>query len=205
MKSAIKLILAIFIFVIGYICGKIGIDTILSTLIINLSMLNLIEVIGFSSSIATLVLFVLYFCGKYFIIKQMTKTIFEDIVRNNNTPSDLRIEDEYNIGENNSESIYICPSEPLRWINIYEVHYDSEKRIFIKDKLLAKHGYLRNGYAIKINTYLPCGIPKYMVEYQRYDFIIGSLSLSENGKNGIIDQGLSIKHTFKSLLYYLIK
>lgn len=204
-KLIFKFIFILFVFVLGVICGKINIGTLINALILNLSKLDLIQIIGFSSLIATLVLFILYFCGKYFIIRQMTNTIFENVVRFDNAPNNLRIKEEYNIGENNSEHIYVYSSDPLRWIKIYECHFNDREKIFIKDKLLVTHGYLRNGYTIKINTYLPCGIPSYIVEYQRYDFITGNLLLAENGKNGIADEGLSTKHTIKSLLYYFIK
>lgn len=197
--------LIFFIFLLGIICGKVGIDTMSNALVSSLSNLELIQIVGCSSSVATLILFILYFCGKYFIIKQMKNTIFENVVRYDSNPINLRVVEEYNVGENNSEQLFIYSSNSLNWIKVYECSYDDNKKIFVKNKLIIKHGYLRNGFSIKINTYLPCGLPSYILEYQRFDFIIGSLLLSENGKNGIVDEGLSIKHTFKSLLYYLVK
>lgn len=205
MKLILKCMLIFFIFLLGIICGKVGIDTMSNALFSSLSNLELIQIVGFSSSVATLILFILYFCGKYFIIKQMKNTIFENVVRYDSNPINLRVVEEYNVGENNSEQLFIYSSNPLNWIKVYECSYDDNKKIFVKNKLIIKHGYLRNGFSIKINTYLPCGLPSYILEYQRFDFIIGSLLLSENGKNGIVDEGLSIKHTFKSLLYYLVK
>lgn len=206
MKSTLKCIFIFFVFISGYICGKIGIDTMLNALMLSLSNLDLIQIIGFSSSIITLILFIAYIFGKYLIIKQMTKTIFESVDASyNNESNNLKIVEEYNIGENNSEQIYLYSSDTLNWIKIYEYDYYDKKDRFSKGKLLMTHDHLRNGFAIKINTYLPCGIPRYIVQYQRYDFIIGEFHLNENGKNGIIDEGISINHTAKSILYYLVK
>ncbi len=206
MKKVFKITLIIFIFISGYICGKIGIDKILSAFILNLSQLDLIQIIGFSSSIATLLLFIAYFIGKYFIIRQMTDIISEKVdLHYDNNQKGYQIIHEYDLGESNDEQVYLYSTDTLKWIKIYEYIYDEKKSMSIKGKLVLEHKYLRNGFAIKINTRLPCGSPNYVIEYQRRDFIIGKLELAENGKNGLLDQGLSVKHTFKSILYYLVK
>lgn len=51
MKTLIKNIVILSIFILGYICGNIGIDAILSSFILKISKLEIIEIIGFTSSI----------------------------------------------------------------------------------------------------------------------------------------------------------
>lgn len=206
MKTLIKNIAILSIFILGYICGNIGIDTILSSFILKLSNLEIIEIIGFTSSIVTLVLFIAYIIGRCFMINQMKVTISETFnLFYNDEETDFKVVEEYDIGENNTEKIYLQSSETLRWIKIYECEYDDKNNKFNKGRLVLNHELLRSGFAIKLNTYLPCGMSSYILEYQRYDFIIGKLELAENGKNGILEEQVSIKHTIKSILYYLVR
>ena len=206
MKTLIKNIVILSIFILGYICGNIGIDAILSSFILKISKLEIIEIIGFTSSIVTLVLFIAYIIGRCFMINQMKVTISETFnLFYNDEETDFKVVEEYDIGEKKKKKIYLQSSEAIRWIKIYECEYDDKKNKFTKGRLVLNHELLRSGFAIKLNTYLPCGMPSYIVEYQRYDFIIGKLELVENGKNGILEEQVSIKHTIKSILYYLVR
>nr|WP_302696082.1 hypothetical protein [uncultured Romboutsia sp.] len=206
MKILIKNIVILLIFILGYICGNIGKDTILSSFILTLSKLEIIEIIGLASSIISLVLFITYIIGRCFMINEMKVTISETFdLFYNDEERDFKVVEEYDIGDNNTEKIYLKSSETLRWIKVYESEYNEKNNKFNKGRLLLNHNLLKRGFAVKLNTYLPCGIPSYIIEYQRYDFIIGELVLAENGKNGILEEQVSIKHTIKSILYYLVK
>lgn len=194
------------IFILGYGVGKFGIVDIINNIIVSYIELGIIEKIGFVSSLVTLMLFVTYIIGKLFIISQMKITISENVyISCNDEPSDLRVVDEYNLGVNNSEQVYIVSSEAIWWIKIYESVFDEKLNTCIKRNLILEHGLLKNGLAIKLNTFLPCTLPRYIIEYQRFDYIIGELPLSSNGRNGVYEEQLHIKHTFKSMLYYLVK
>ena len=206
MKILIKNIVILLIFILGYICGNIGKDTILSSFILTLSKLEIIEIIGLASSIISLVLFITYIIDRCFMINEMKVTISETFdLFYNDEERDFKVVEEYDIGDNNTEKIYLKSSETLRWIKVYESEYNEKNNKFNKGRLLLNHNLLKRGFAVKLNTYLPCGIPSYIIEYQRYDFIIGELVLAENGKNGILEEQVSIKHTIKSILYYLVK
>ena len=52
---------------------------------------------------------------------------------------------------------------------------------------------------------LTCGIPLYIIEFERSDFIKGTLILQSNGKNGIQEEMLTFHHTWKSVIYYLFR
>ncbi|MCM3393716.1 MULTISPECIES: hypothetical protein [Cytobacillus] len=186
------------IFLLGFFFGKIDIEWLWS----KVSGLSYIEIIGFGSSIVTLMLFLSYIIGRYYLIKRMEITLKESVeISYNNDNHNFNVIEEYTLGDLDSEIVYLSSSEPLRWIKFYEYNHNSKN---YKGKLIGEHRVLRNGHALKINTYLTCGIPNYLIEYQRFDFIIGELILAEDGKNGNVSQNLSIKHTFKSILYYLI-
>ena len=73
-----------------------------------------------------------------------------------------------------------------------------------RGNIVTEHKDLRSGFAIKLNVALPCGMPLYIVEYQREDYMIGRFVLAENGRTGLLDECLGIKHTFRSIIYYFV-
>lgn len=165
------------------------------------------EAIGYISSIATLISFAIYFIGKFIKIKISQKLRYENI-EVYYTPDDvsnlnLQIVDEYDIGPINSEKLIVSSEVPINWIKMYECEFDDKKHNLKKGRLVAKHGFLRAGHAIQFNTYLACGIPSYMLEFERYDYLRGRFDVAENGKNGVLCASMS--HTFRSYLYYIFE
>lgn len=204
MKFVYNGIFILMVLILGYLLGKIGIDSMLNKILEDYQKIDYIQLIGFGSSIVTLILFLTYIIGRYFMIKKMEITLEETVeVSYEAEIFKFNVIEEYNLGELNSEFVYLSSTEPLRWVKFYEYNFNGDKKNN-KGKLLEEHRILKNGQALKINTYLTCGIPNYLIEYQRFDYIKGELILSENGKNGNIGQNVMIKHTFKSVLYYLI-
>lgn len=116
-----------------------------------------------------------------------------------------KIVEEYNIGDVNSEKIIISSEMPLNWIKIYNCEFDEKKNTLKKGKLIANHGLLKTRHAISINTYLSCGIPSYLIEFQRYDYLKGRFYIAENGKNDILDEQVTMSHTLASYLYYVFE
>ena len=208
MKIILRSVGIFLIFIFGYILGKIGLDYLIDSMIEELSKLDYTSLIGLISSLITVVLFISYIVGKIFLIKQMEVTLFEkfDLKYHQETESDIyngnyEIVERLNIGEYNNEVIYITPSQPLRYLNIYE--FDTVK--LKKEELIETIGPIANGHTVQINTYLNCGMPSFTIEFQRFDFVKGALDLSENGKTGVVSQNLVLNHTIKSYLYYLVK
>lgn len=195
-------LITIVIFIIGYILGYLRLENLLHRIISEYSHLSLVSLIGFASSLITLLLFVMYILGRIILIKKMEVTLLESLkVCRDNELDDVEVVEEFTLGENNSEVVYLTSDEPMRYIKFYEYDFMNERN----GTLLYQHGLLKNGYTIKINTYLTCGIPNYLIEYQRFDYVKGRVLLGENGKNGLIIENLEIKHTLKSIIYYLIK
>lgn len=197
-----KTITVILIFLIGYVFGVLGLEHLILRFIDGFRDFNVIEIIGFASSIVTLILFGTYILGRYLMIKRMEITLLETIeVSRDGEPKGFNVVEEFELGENTSESIYLTSTEPIRYIKFYSYDFQRNKN----GGLLQQYGLLKNGQAIKINTYLTCGIPNYVIEYQRFDYVKGRLALGENGKNGSVAESLEIKHTFKSIVYFLVR
>jgi len=195
-------------FIFGYILGEAELGNFIDYMIEDFSELDYMSLIGLISSLITVVLFIFYIVGKLFLIKQMKVTLFEkfDLAYYQDTKNDIQkgnyeIVERLDIGESNNEVIYITPSQPLRYLNIYK--FDPNE--FKKGELVNTIGPVANGHTIQINTYLNCGMPSFSIEFQRFDFVKGILFLAENGKTGILSQNLVLKYTFKSYLYYLVK
>ena len=204
MKILIKFIAIFFIFILGYICGDLGIDKIIKYL--NISEINTIELIGSISSIITLVLFVAYIIGRCFMMREMKENILESFTLfYEDEKNEFRVVKEYDLGENTKENLYLKSLVTLRWIKIYECYYDEKSNKYIKRQLVVEHEFLKSGFAIKLNTYVPCGMPNYIIEYQKFDFMIGQLCLMNNGRSNIFEDKVEINYTMKSILYYLVK
>jgi hypothetical protein len=166
------------------------------------------ERIGNLSSIVTLISFVIYLIGKVIKIRLSKKLRFESIdvyYNSNDLPSNIKIVEEYNIGDFNSEKLVISSEAPINWIKIYKCEYDEIGNKLKREELIEKHGFLNAGHSIQINTYLSCGIPSCSIIIQRYDYMIGSFHMGENGENGIVDKQIEMSHTFLSYLYYIFE
>ncbi|MEJ9255706.1 hypothetical protein [Bacillus wiedmannii] len=202
MRFLSKSISIVLIFILGYFLGYIGLNNVTIKLIEQIEKISFITLIGVISSIITVILFIAYIAGRIFLIRQMEMTLLESLdISSKSTDKQYNLIEEFDIGDNTVEEIFITSSQPLRYIKIY--NYDVEK--MDKGELVKEIGPIRHGHSIKINTYLTCGIPNFVLEYQRFDFVIGRLELSENGKSGILTENLLINHTFRSYIYYIVK
>ncbi|KEK22848.1 hypothetical protein [Bacillus gaemokensis] len=202
MKSIINVLIILSVFLLGYLLGNIGLESIVDKLKNEFKELNLVAIIGFMSSITTIVVFIAYIIGKLFAIKKTEFTLKEVVeVSYKSDIEKYRIIDTLELGDNLEESIYFVSSEPIRKIKFYEYDFEKDKN----GKLVNEYGVLKNGEALKIETFLPCGIPNYNVEYERFDYVKGNIVLGENGKDGSLSRNLSINHTWKSYFYYLVK
>ena len=164
--------------------------------------------LGNIASIVTLILFVIYFIGRIISLIIEKKVIYEKIdiyIEEDDIPKNLKISDEYRC-EHEGEILIITPYEKsYNWLAIYECKYDEKNNKLEKVKELEKFEKIMNNTSIKIDTMLTCGNPLYMIEFERSDFIKGTLVLQSNGKNGIQEEILKFHHTWKSVIYYLFR
>ncbi|MFC0274213.1 hypothetical protein ACFFIX_22960 [Metabacillus herbersteinensis] len=114
-------------FILGYLMGIVGLETFLRMLLLKMSDLDFIEIIGFSSSLISLILFLAYIIGRIILIKKMEVTLNETIeLSYENENQKFTVSEEYNLGELNSEFVYLTSTEPLRWIRFYESNSNNE-------------------------------------------------------------------------------
>ena len=94
--------------------------------------------LGNIASIATLILFVIYFIGRIISLIIEKKVIYEKIdiyIKEEDIPKDLKISDEYRC-EHEGEILIITPYEKsYNWLAIYECKYN-EKITFIVDIII---------------------------------------------------------------------
>ena len=148
------------------------------------------------------------FYWKNNIINNWKKVIYEKIdiyIKEEDIPKDLKISDEYKCGHE-GEILIITPYEKsYNWLAIYECKYNEKNKNLKKVKELKKFEKIMNNTSIRIDTILACGIPLYIIDFERSDFIKGTLILQSNGKNGIQEEMLTFHHTWKSVIYYLFR
>ena len=161
------------------------------------------------ASIATLILFVIYFIGRIIsiIIEKNIKYETIDVYNNEKAINkNIKIVDEYCCSEECNDILIITPqTKSYNWVAIYRCEYDEKTNDLIKREQLYKTERIYNDVSFRIDTTLSCGIPQYVIEFERSDYMKGKLYTQYNGKNGIEEDMLIFNHTLKSVLYYLFK
>ena len=168
------------------------------------------NIIANIASIATIILFIFYFIGRFIIIKKEKSGIYEQIdlytTNTENIFKKYKMVDEIVLDENPSEYMIITPTEKMyNWIKIYKYKYKYNGNELVKEKCLWSKENLYKNHSIKIKTYVVEGIPKYIIKFERSDYMIGEIFVVHNGKNGIQEEMIKCKHTLKSILYYILK
>lgn len=164
--------------------------------------------LGNIASIATLILFVIYFIGRIISLIIEKKVLYENIniyINEEDIPNNFKIIDEYRC-KFREEILIITPHEKsYNWLTIYECKYNEKTNKLEKIKELEKFERIMNDTSIRIDTILTCGIPLYIIEFERSDYIKGNLVLQSNGKNGVQEEMVDLHHTWKSVIYYLFR
>lgn len=158
------------------------------------------------ASIMTIILFIFYFLGRFIIIIKEKENKYEQIdlyiTNDNEVFKEYKIIEEYNLDEDCNEYMIITPREKsYNWFKIYEYDDESNK----KNCIYNRNGFLNSGHSIKIKAKIAECIPKYIIKFERSDYIVGEMELSHNGKNGVQEELIKCKHTWKSILYYILK
>ena len=165
--------------------------------------------LGDIASIATLILFIIYFIGRIIsiIIEKNIKYETVDVYYNEKDVSkSFKIVEEVKISDEYSDILIITPQiKSYNWIRIYECKYDENKNKLIKIKQLCEIGKIYNDTSLRVDANISCGIPQYILDFERSDYMKGKLILQYNGKNGIQEEMLEFNHTLKSIIYYLFK
>jgi hypothetical protein len=192
------------IFVTGFILGELDTKSIINKIGHEIIQLNIVSIIGLISSITTLLVFLMYIVGKIFAIKKTEMFLTESFfVRHDSDTSDLNITKEINLDKDIAvhETVYLVPKEPIRNISFYTYDWENDK----EGTLIESLGSIKTSEALCIYTYLPCGIPNYIIKYERFDYVKGKLILAEDGRGLTNFRTPEIKHTMKSYFYHLVK
>lgn len=163
--------------------------------------LGMWENIGNIASIATLVLFVFYFIGRWWCITIEKKDLYEKI--------DIQVVDEeedLNIIDVNGEEIIKMTSEKyLNWIKFYDAIWNGKKSIK-KGTLIKKIKNINRNESMYFKISIPDGIPNTIIEYQRSDYIKGRFIVRSDGRGtGYHASDFKLKTTFRSWMYYMLK
>lgn len=165
--------------------------------------------IGDLASIATLILFVIYFIGRCITIFMEKQIKYEDIdIYDNEKDINVneKIVEEFKCEDNNLNILIIKPTEKsFRWFRVYKNIYDDENDFIVERQKIYECKNIYNGNAIRIDTELAEIIPQYTIEFQRSDYMIGKVDLSGNWESGVQEELLRIRHTFTSVIYYLFR
>lgn len=161
------------------------------------------------ATVATIILFVIYFIGRIITIIVEKNNKYENVeiyYDEEDIPADLKIVDEFECDKDSGEIVIITPTtKQYNWLKIYKAEYDEKKNDMKKTEMIYENKKILNGHSIKISATIPDTMPWYIIEFERSDYMKGELPLHMNGKNGIEDEMLEFKHTFRSVLYYLCR
>ena len=164
--------------------------------------------LGDIASLATLILFIIYFIGRIISICIEKKISYEKIdlyFSEKDLPKELKIVDEFKC-DCSDDILIITPREKAyNWLKIYKCIYDEKRNKLKKTKLLYKMNKIYNDTSVRIDAIVSCCIPSYILEFKRSDFMKGIFKLQYNGKNGVEEEILEWKHTFGSIIYYLFR
>ena len=170
--------------------------------------------VGIISSIATLILFVIYFIGRIITIK-MEKHIYYDKITFE-APEDVYgkydIIDEINTvnnseGEATYQTVVVLTSlQGIRDITVYELAYDNMMNEQKEHKkVIASQDFLNIGQSYAIRTIIPEIFPNYRIEYRTQDKRKVTFNITDNLKNGVLSEMVEIRHTLCSYIYYLFR
>ena len=164
-----------------------------------------------AASIATLILFVVYFLGRFITIFRMQELEPIDLTLTD-TSFDLNaylIVDEF---LNNSPPqgevwpVLILKSiTGIRSLVLYQYQFDDELNVIDK-KVISKRNKLVNiGQSVAFYTGIPEIEPIYEIEYETMDYRKITFPIVDNLKSGVLSETMIPKHTIKSILYYFFR
>lgn len=162
--------------------------------------------LGIISSIATLLLFIIYFVGRTITIYK-TRSIFEDGLKVGPHPlptHDCDIVESITLNNNPYNTCLLTSKQGIYSITIYSIQRDDAFIESDREKVFDRP-FLNCGQSIEISLTFPELLHDFILEYYTPDFKKVTIPLWQNLKNGCISESVSISHTFKSVCYYLFR
>lgn len=155
------------------------------------------------ASIATLILFVFYFIGRWWSITIEKKDLYEKIdIQAVDEEEDLDI-----INVNGEEIIKMTSEKYLNWIKFYDAIWNGNENAGVeKGALIKKVKNINRNEPMYFKISISDGIPNTIIEYQRSDYIKGSFVVRNDGRGtGYNASDFKLRTTIRSRLYYMLK
>lgn len=168
----------------------------------GMKMEDVCDFIGDLSSVATLILFAMYFIGRFWNVQVSKKNLYEKI--------EIVSTDEAGINKihhiNGNEILKITSECYLNWIKIYALDYKNGKTIKSVKRVLKTVYDINRNEPVFLGLNVPEGIPNTMIRYERYDYIVGEFIVYYDGKgNGYSSRDYKFRTPIKAYLYYMFK
>lgn len=162
--------------------------------------------LGDLASIATLILFLIYFLGRIITILTVKQLWKDKIIINADEYVNYDIVDEV-LEDQWEEPIYglLVSKEGIRNLKVFDVKPDSDGIPCKKGNLIYKRSFLNIEQAIAFHVMTGDLFPTLFIEYDSLDFTHVTLEWRDNLKNGVFSELVIPKHTIRSILYYLCR
>lgn len=169
--------------------------------------------LGNAASLATLILFVIYFAGRGITIIRMRdlerfdinvkEKGFEQaehlIVEEYLLPNLFPMEDELN------SAIIITSVSGIYSFKVYKYEFDDDFNVVGKKLVVQREKMVNIGQAIVLYAFLPEAIARYDIEYHLADYRKVRFPIVANMRSGILSEYIIPRHTVRSVLYYLFR
>lgn len=155
---------------------------------------------------ATLILFIIYFIGRYMTIKK-TKSIFLDevTIELSETPKDdYNIVESFKLEDNPYNAFILTSREGVYSLKVFKLIKDKELNVIGRTEV-HKYDFLNIGQSLELLFNDVDSGPSFEIEYYTPDYKMVTISLWSNLKNGVVSESAIPKHTWKSYLYYFFK
>ncbi len=162
--------------------------------------------IGDAASIATLIMFIIYFAGRIIVIRT-SESVVEDkieLIDSKNNKVEYNIIETISLGTNPENTILITARNVIHRFTAFQIVFDKDKNEVGKtEEYLIKH--INVNQTVEVNVTMAETINEYELSYLTSDFRKVTIPLYSNLKNGVVSEIAQPKHTWKSILYYLFR
>lgn len=155
------------------------------------------KIVSQIASITTLSLATLGIIGKIWYVKKILKK------------KDISFDVSYDKMEgklDENERLYINCDSFLNYIKIYQVTWSENHSEIVDQKLIYEKENISSSQTLIIDCDIDGEFPKYLLEYEKEDYIKGELLLRASEKTkGIDKEHLNQKVSFKTILYHFFQ
>ena len=164
----------------------------------------MLKIISDLASIATLVLFIIYFVGRFFRIKGIKSTLREEYrIENEPETSELLLPYFVDLTNGSGEYFSVSSSNGFKRVSFYDAVLDVYGNAN-KGELIKKFDNVFPNEKVYAKVDIPDTTEACFVEIEKNDYVKISFGIADNGYDGaLIKTGYKIKMPIKAWLYYL--